>query len=452
MQIQASNTTQNTNQLQRNEVDYNELLNHYLQKMQWQEGQSVKECMDLLLSELIPYLGGVKGALYQASPSKQALDLLAGFGINETTTTSKSIKYGEEIVGQVAKTKKSFYQQYSPPIQLFTGTISLMIKGVLVVPVLANQELTGVLEVMLRQPLNQPKHNFLIQLLQHIGSHLKIRYQEQTLRSKNLELEQKNANITSSIKYAGTIQRAILPSTNCLNRLFSDHFLIYKPKDTVSGDFYWANQIKTEASKEQESIIIATLDCTGHGVPGALMSMIGNTLLNQIIHEKKIYDPAQILLCLHKNIQKALNQEESDNQDGMDGGICLIKPMQQSKFQVTYAGAKRCLMVACPNQEVQLIKGDRTSLGGLYDPLKIGIHSKSVTLDKGDQLYLTTDGFEDACNERRKKFGFRKLLQVIQSHFMQPLSQQKEVLLHQLTNHQRNTPQRDDITVLGVKL
>jgi len=456
MQTQLSTVNYDTKKpLQTTKIDYNQLFSYYLKKMQWQEEQSIQQCMDDLLSELIPFLGGVRATLYLAYPETKTLDYLAGYGV-DVQGISKEIIYGQELVGQVAKTKKSIYQHYENDAGLFAATVKISIKGILVVPILANQELTGVLEVILTKPVSEPKFNFLQQLAQHIGSNLKIRRQEQALRVKNIELEQKNANITSSIKYACTIQQAILPTKAFLTQTLLDHFLIYKPKDLVSGDFYWVSDV-TENVKHTKQLnkrlVVAVMDCTGHGVPGSMMSMVGNTLLNQIVKEQHNHDPANILIELHHKVQEVLRQDESENNDGMDGGLCVLDFFKSGEIQVTYAGAKRCLAIAKPKlRAVEIVKGDRTSLGGLHNPDQIGIKNQTLRLNKGDMLYLTTDGFEDACCPLRKKYKFRKLIQDIQEIMLEPLATQKEILLQRLQEHKQGVPQRDDITMFALKL
>ncbi|OJJ18549.1 hypothetical protein BKI52_23340 [marine bacterium AO1-C] len=456
MQTQLSTVNYDTKKpLQTTKVDYNELFSYYLKKMQWQEEQSIQQCMDDLLSELIPFLGGISATLYLAYPETKTLAYLAGYGV-DAQGANKEIIYGQELVGQVAKTKKSIYQHYENDARLFSATVKVSIKGVLVIPILANQELTGVMEIVLAKPVTEQKFKFLQQLGQHIGSNLKIRRQEQALRVKNIELEQKNANITSSIKYACTIQQAILPTKAFLDETLGDHFLIYQPKDLVSGDFYWVSDVtKNVKDKKQlnKRLVVAVMDCTGHGVPGSMMSMVGNTLLNQIVKEQHKHNPAKILIELHYKIQEALRQEESENHDGMDGGICVLDFLKNGDVKMTYAGAKRSLAIAKPQlQAVEVIKGDRTSLGGLHHPDQIGIKNQTVMLQKGDMLYLTTDGFEDACCPLRKKYKFKRLMQDIQEIMHEPLTKQREILLQNLQNHKQGVPQRDDITLLGLKL
>ena len=441
--------------LSTSKVDYNELLGHYLRKMQWQEEQSIQECISQLLNELIPFLGGVKATFYLAYNDTQTLSYLTGYGVDEKSAHN-DLKYGEEMVGQVAKTKKSLYQSYQNEVKLFTGTFEISIKGVLILPIMANQELVGMLEIALIKTISDHKYNFLQQLAQHIGSDLKIRRQEQMLRIKNRELEQKNTNITSSIKYACTIQKAILPTTTFLNKVFMEHFVIYLPKDLVSGDFYWVSDVSENIKSKpniEKRLVVATMDCTGHGVPGSMMSMVGNTLLNQIVKEQRNHDPASILLELHGKIKEALKQEESDNHDGMDGGIAVLNYLKNGGIEITYAGAKRALVIArLKHRHMQLIKGDRTSLGGLFQPETMGIKNQTLTLDQEDILYFTTDGFEDACCPLRKKYRFKKLAQDLKENMRKPLAIQREILLQKLNEHKRGTPQRDDITLFAVKL
>ncbi len=161
----------------------------------------------------------------------------------------------------------------------------------------------------------------------------KVEERTEKLNESNEELKEKNDKITDSIRYAQTIQNAILPTESQLKDAFSNHFLLFRPKDIVSGDFYWLNQT-------EEKTFIAVADCTGHGVPGAFMSMIGSSLLDDIVSEKKIHEPAMMLEMLHIGIRMGLKQEETDNDDGMDVCLCVISKNLDGTFTVEFAGAK----------------------------------------------------------------------------------------------------------------
>ena len=159
-------------------------------------------------------------------------------------------------------------------------------------------------------------------------------------------IEQKNNKITDSIRYAKTIQEAILPTQEHLSNLLGNFFLVFMPKDIVSGDFYWID-------KKDEYIFLAVADCTGHGVPGAFMSLVGNNMLNEIVREEQEYEPERILKRLNERIRLALRQEEDANRDGMDIGICRFKQLPNGKTEMAFAGAKRPLYVVTPENELE---------------------------------------------------------------------------------------------------
>ncbi len=265
-------------------------------------------------------------------------------------------------------------------------------------------------------------------------------------------IDEKNQKIISSIRYAQTIQQAILPSTDLLETYFPENFVIYKPKDVVSGDFYWMSVVKNRQTNDVEKVYLGVLDCTGHGVPGAFMSMIGNTLLNKIANMADVYQPADMLEALHQEIRVALHQEEDANKDGMD--VCLVcfeAPLGQNIAKVSFAGAKRNLYITNPDGQVRELKGSRKLIGGLSS----GNHSfetQQTILTAGNCIYLTTDGYVDQNNDKRESFTsyrFKELISKIQN---KSCAEQKVILESTLADYQGQEEQRDDITVIGIKI
>jgi serine phosphatase RsbU (regulator of sigma subunit) len=273
------------------------------------------------------------------------------------------------------------------------------------------------------------------------------------------EISRKNESITDSIRYALTIQRAILPDPQILDKTFEERFVIFKPKDIVSGDYYWFSKVNAGPSHPnldpmiQEISFIAAVDCTGHGVPGAFMSMISNTLLNEIVNVQHIYEPAHILEELHKGIIKALRQEDNANDDGMDVCLCAVEKHIDGRSKVTFTGAKRPLYYL-PNGSTRLmeLRGDNKSIGGMNSRKNKPFTNQELYLDRGSLLYLATDGIADQNNKDRKKFGTTKLKHLIQANVHRPLKIQQEILEKALSDHQEGVEQRDDITLLGIKI
>ncbi len=267
------------------------------------------------------------------------------------------------------------------------------------------------------------------------------------IETLNKEVTTKNQKITDSIRYAQTIQEAILPQDIEFEKAFADHFVLFSPKDMVSGDFYWmSNQYTPQGQKT----IIAAVDCTGHGVPGAFMSMIGNTLLNEIVNQEKIFDTAQILTRLHEGVKKSLQQNNMSNDDGMDVCICTLHFNSDQSAHAQFTGAKRPLYYY-QNSLLQSLKGDSKSIGGA-DRKNKDFTTQDLYLMKGDCLYLMTDGFSDQQNSENKKFGTTRLLELLEQNASLPLSIQKQELQSELNVHSWSIEQRDDITIVGVKI
>ena len=264
------------------------------------------------------------------------------------------------------------------------------------------------------------------------------------IQKKNHIIEEKNRQITSSIEYAKNIQQSILPQNKRIEEEFQDSFVIFLPKDIVSGDFYWFNKI-------ENMVFIAALDCTGHGVPGAFMSLIGNSLLNQIVNENKIYSPEKILEKLHNGVRKVLKQESksSNSRDGMDVAFCVI---EKEKNVINFAGARRPLfLIKGKSKELIEIKGDRKSIGGKQKENIRVFEKNKIEYCSGDTIYMFSDGFSDQQNKIEKKFGIKKLRETLKEINIKPLKEQKNILLKELKEHRKEWEQQDDITFLGIK-
>ena len=251
-----------------------------------------------------------------------------------------------------------------------------------------------------------------------------------------------------SINYAQRIQQSILLGENEIRKYLPDSFIYYRPKDVVSGDFYWFSVINGK-------YIMAVVDCTGHGVPGVFMSLIGNSLLNQIVNEKQILDPALILKNLHTGVLKALHQEkeESLSEDGMEMALCVIDP---SKKRVEFAGAMNPLYIV-QNNSVNVVHANAQSIGGkTLRPGKdhnLNFSSQTISLAENSTVYMFTDGYMDQFGgENNKKFNtvnFKTLLLDIQSLSMQ---EQKFAIHNTMEDWKKSYRQVDDILVAGFKV
>jgi serine phosphatase RsbU (regulator of sigma subunit) len=310
-----------------------------------------------------------------------------------------------------------------------------------------------------------------------------------TLEQQKSEIERKNDNITSSINYARRIQNAVLPFQEYMNLSLgaANFFVLYQPRDIVSGDFYWMHDTSANYGLDdvlvqnttelllnyspdyKEKIVLVVADCTGHGIPGAFMSMIGNELLNQIVNTNKITQPDNILKNLHIGIRYALQQEVTTNQDGMDVSIVtLTKNREYStqnnpKFEkLEYAGAMNSLCFFKEDKELVEIKATKKSIGG-----NIGTKNTSFTLHSLDlfdpqlavfqplSFYLFTDGYQDQFGgENHKKFMSKNFKNLLQENQGNNFKEQHDTLKTTLINWIKvgKEQQTDDITVLGVKI
>jgi PAS domain S-box-containing protein len=265
---------------------------------------------------------------------------------------------------------------------------------------------------------------------------LQLRYRE--------ILDQKNIDIAASINYARRIQDSILPPIDILQKQLGDCFVIYKSKDILSGDFYWAE-------KHNGKVYVAVADSTGHGVPGALLSMIGHNTLNQAIIERGLTTPAVILDFMNTSIQRALNQynDVGELSDGMDITLCAIDVDARS---MEFAGAINPIYIIRHDGMFQW-KGNRFSIGSYSDNKIRPFSNESIQLHAGDMLYMFTDGYPDqfgGINDR--KLSHRRFREMLMEVHTFPVATQKVKLEAMLTEWMKDTPQTDDITVLGIRI
>lgn len=272
-----------------------------------------------------------------------------------------------------------------------------------------------------------------------------INYQKNQIEQTSVELKESYQKITDNLAYTQTVQQAILPRPEVLNGAFSEHFVIFLPKDIVSGDFYWFHQ-----TPQAKYMVVA--DCTGHGVSGGFMSIIGYMLLNKIIAEDGRENLSEILQQLDISIQEVLHQNVTDNTDGMAISICKIENLDTVQSRITFAGSKQGLIYyQQADNQLDEIRGDRSFIGGDYHQNHV-FNTHQIILKKGDILYLTTDGLIDQNNPARKKYTFNKLFGLLNEIKGQSLSEQKRQIQLSLQEHQAGSEQRDDITFLGIRL
>ncbi|WP_317897007.1 tetratricopeptide repeat protein [Aurantibacillus circumpalustris] len=276
------------------------------------------------------------------------------------------------------------------------------------------------------------------------------RFKNVELKKANTIIEQKNKDITDSINYAKRIQLGILPQKEILDKCFDNYFVLYKPKDIVSGDFYWASE-STNHLPEKNLPVIAAIDCTGHGVPGAFMSMLGNTLLNQTVANPEIRTAADILNYLNYKLPENIKSTggEQSIRDGMDMGLSIFD-FKKSKMQ--YAGANNPCWVIRNNQIIEL-KGDKQAITASTDSVKRAFVNQVFDLKKDDMVYLFTDGFADQFGgPNEKKFSYKRLRELLIAISTESCEQQKDQLYLAFENWRGDLEQIDDVCVIGIKI
>ena len=259
------------------------------------------------------------------------------------------------------------------------------------------------------------------------------------------KLAKQQDSIASSLNYAKRIQGALLPLEEEISSSFPSHFILYQPRDVVSGDFYWHQKV-------EDRHFISVADCTGHGVPGAFMSMIGQRTLDDIVVKECIWNPAGILSDLHRNIQDGLKQQSTGNKDGMDMGIVCI---DEAKQLLRFSGAKMPLIVIDTEGEMQVYRGDRKSIGGPEKSNLQRFDLHEIPLAQVHSFYLFSDGFPDQFGgPDNKKFMSKRLRLLLHEIYAKPMQEQHQILSSTLKEWIAlgEEDQIDDITLLGVCL
>ena len=250
-------------------------------------------------------------------------------------------------------------------------------------------------------------------------------------------VEAKNKDITDSMVYASSIQQAILTSKEYISKMFSEFFVFYRPRDIVSGDFYWAYETNNKR-------FIAVGDCTGHGVPGAMMSMLGNAFLNEIVIESKIQEPSEVLNKLRSHVKRAMGSDKT--KDGMDMSFCCIEGNR-----LTFAGANLPLYYIS-NNELTEIKGNKQPIG--YQPIKeTPFEQTTITLNAGDKIYLFSDGYADQFGgEKGKKYKYKTFRDRLFTISSETFNMQQSIVNEEFETWKGDFEQLDDVCVIGIKV
>ncbi|MCR6629666.1 MAG: SpoIIE family protein phosphatase [Magnetospirillum sp.] len=266
---------------------------------------------------------------------------------------------------------------------------------------------------------------------------------ERRVAERTAELEKANRSINDGIRYASRIQTAMLPDREALAGLVDEMAVGWHPLDIVSGDYYWAGTVGGKG-------VVAVMDCTGHGVPGAFMTAVVAASFSRILHHHTGDDPAEMLAELNRLVKSALRQDRdvAYSNDGLDAAVCVIDPAAAC---VTFAGAKLALLVGRGNG-FEMIKPDRMSLGYLDSPANYRFTAQRIPYRPGDTFYLFTDGVSDQVGgPRRQLFGRTRLCDALAQVTAYPLEQQMDFLFHQIALWRGDEPPRDDQTFLAFR-
>ncbi|MCU0446718.1 MAG: SpoIIE family protein phosphatase [Microscillaceae bacterium] len=279
-------------------------------------------------------------------------------------------------------------------------------------------------------------------------SNLRVKEQELEEAQKVVELTEiirkKNLNITASINYAKRIQDALLPEIPAIKQSIPEFFVFFRPKDIVSGDFYWFTQ-------EEDKLVVAAVDCTGHGVPGAIMSMAGSVFLKQIVNLQGITAPNEILAQLHLNINKSLKQQETRNRDGMDCAVCTI---DQANRVVEFAGAKNSLIYVQDGNLLELA-GDNTPVGGYWNKSQdtLTYNLRKIEYYPRTMFYMASDGYEDQFGgSEGKKFMKTRFRELLLDIYYKPVDEQLQILTQTMDDWMQDEKQIDDMLIVGFRL
>lgn len=303
--------------------------------------------------------------------------------------------------------------------------------------------------------------------------------QKKAIEDKNQELEvafdkisQQALAISQSINYAEGIQRAMLPEEDSLQNYLPESFILFRPRDVVSGDFYWYTELEDvsnihnvlshfnrgnieesqnspEEPSKKKNFAVSAIDCTGHGVPGAFMSMIGYNLLDEII-QRGITRADLILDELHKGVRHALNQDTTDNKDGMDLALCVVNRKER---RIEYAGAKNPLVYIRNNEAFQ-IKGDKNPIGGIQTENARKFENHIVPIEEPTWFYIFSDGFTDQFGGKHgRKFLIKNFRNLLLEIHQKPMEEQREILNQKIEEWMgEKYKQVDDIIIIGFKL
>jgi serine phosphatase RsbU (regulator of sigma subunit) len=370
----------------------------------------------------------IRDSLGTKEKIEQITRIKAIYDVDKKETENSILKAEKEHKQQ------TIHQQYF--VIIIAGLALLFCLGMAVVLYRANKKIKLVNKDLRIHQTQIAEQNIELQAIIQVVS----------LQKNSLQTQHKE--ITDSIAYAQRIQQAILPFESLFEDIFGiqNYFVLYKPRNIVSGDFYWLH--KTE--EEKPKIILIVADCTGHGVPGAFMSMIGIQILQEIIIQENIMAPEKILVSLQRQIIHILQQKQNKTHDGMDVSILCIDKMEQ---KVSYAGA---MSIGFYIQDGKLftLSGDKNPIGGVYWEGESSYHATEIAMDRATTFYLFSDGFQDQFGGiNNKKFTRKRLKEILLNNSQETMAKQKNNLETTITKwiDLAKETQTDDITIVGIR-
>ncbi|MGB0525615.1 MAG: GAF domain-containing SpoIIE family protein phosphatase [Flammeovirgaceae bacterium] len=406
-------------------------------------------------SDALDYRGGVLGKEQKAATFSQSILETDKLGV-------WCFKNEEEVIINDLDAEAELYKNFS-------SADGEQTKSIVYVPLIAKDKALGVFSVQHHDVnfFNEVRLNLIRSLASYtvvaIDNALIYQNQEELIEERTARIREQSEEIaaqkekiqhsyenlaktsqkvTASINYAKRIQEALLPNRKAIQKAFPESFVLFKPRDIVSGDFYWFN-------RKNDLTFLAALDCTGHGVPGAFMSMIGNELLNEAINRAGLTEPGQILEHMHKGVRKDLRQYETENRDGMDMVICTIN---KQNSELKFAGANNPI-IYIQDDELFVIKGNRFPIGGKQREVERNYQQHTIDISKPTIFYLCSDGYQDQFGGRDgKKFMVKKFRKLLYAIHNLPMDEQKEILESTLTKWMNGTRQVDDILVMGIRV
>ncbi|OJJ23101.1 hypothetical protein BKI52_01760 [marine bacterium AO1-C] len=273
-----------------------------------------------------------------------------------------------------------------------------------------------------------------------------ITTQRDFIEDQRQRLEKQHFNITQSLKAANHLQQATFPHPTDIAKLIPEYFILFKPKHIVSGDFYWVEKVGNQT-------FVVVGDGTGHGVIGGFMAMLATALLDRIIKNLRVTEPMSILTMMNQEVRNILHQQENNNQNGMDLGMCVFEETTDSEnMQLTFAGARRPLWYAYPGiEKIEEVAATRKAIGGFLKRNK-DFTQHTITVPRDTTFYLFSDGYTDQNDAKRAKLSQGRFREIICDIHLLPLDKQQEQLESILAKHMEGTEQRDDIAIMGWKM